>query len=356
MTQKLETVTASEILNMDLPPIRHMISRILPTGTFIFAGASKIGKSWMVLWLANQISLGKPVWEFETTQSEVLYLALEDNVRRLQSRLNDITDEVGNVHFTTEANFIGGGLEEQLEHFIGEYPKVKLIIIDTLQKVRRNGKDKFAYADDYDVIGKIKAIGDKHDVGFLIIHHTRKEGDNDAINTISGTNGIVGSADGAFVLQKDSRMQDRATMMITGRDVQNITLRLEFNTIACKWEMLSHSDNEITSSDDPLFVALGKFITKDNAKWSGTATALLEELKCHIPTLDVKTNALSRKLNSNADMLLSKYIIAYRNKRVATEKHIFLEYLAVDMYDNTDISVTAQDVPNTDNIVHIVQS
>ncbi len=353
--EKLNTITATEILDMDLPPIKSIISRILPTGTFIFAGASKIGKSWMVLWLANQISLGKPVWEFETAQNEVLYLALEDNIRRLQNRLNEIADEVGPVHFTVKSAFIGDGLEEQLTHFITEYPNVKLIIIDTLQKVRKSGKDKFAYADDYDVIGKIKAIGDKYDVTFLIIHHTRKEGDNDAINTISGTNGIVGSADGAFVLQKDSRMQDRATMMITGRDVQNITLRLEFNSNACKWELLSHSDNEVATSDDPLFVALDKFITADNPKWNGTATSLLDELKSHYPSIDVKANALSRKLNANSDILFSKYNIAYRNKRVATEKHIFLEYIAVDMYDNNGISGMPPTPKNTDNIAHIVQ-
>lgn len=132
---------------MEFTPIRPVISRILPTGTFIFAGASKIGKSWMVLWFTNQIALGQPVWEFATTQSEVLYLSLEDTPRRLQQRLNEIADEVGNVHFATKSDFVGGGFEEQLVNFIERYPKVKLIIIDTLQKVRKAGRDKFAYAD-----------------------------------------------------------------------------------------------------------------------------------------------------------------------------------------------------------------
>lgn len=355
-TNPLQTLTAEQLLNMEFAPIRPVISRILPTGTFIFAGASKIGKSWMVLWFANQIALGQPVWEFATTQSEVLYLSLEDTPRRLQQRLDEIADEVGNVHFATKSDFIGGGFEEQLVNFIEQYPKVKLIIIDTLQKVRKAGRDKFAYADDYEVIGKIKEIGDSHDVTILIIHHTRKEGDNDAINTISGTNGIVGSADGAFVLQKENRMQNRANLVVTGRDVQTITLSLVFQPDTCKWELLSHSDNEITTAEDPVLVAVHQLLSSGQSKWQSTASDLLVKLKEYNPVLDVRANTLTRKLNSNADMLLAKYNILYCNKRVGTEKHIVLKFEQTDMYDKTDILDTVGYPRDTDNTAHIVQS
>lgn len=355
-TNPLQTVTADQLLSMEFEPVRPVISRILPTGTFIFAGASKIGKSWMVLWFANQIALGQPVWDFETTQGEVLYLSLEDTQRRLQQRLNEIAENVGAVHFATKSEFIGGGFEEQLINFIERYPKVKLIIIDTLQKVRKAGKDKFAYADDYDVIGKIKEIGDTYDVTMLIIHHTRKEGDNDAINTISGTNGIVGSADGAFVLQKENRMQNRASLVITGRDVQTITLALEFNPDTCIWTMLSHSDSDVASFDDPVLTAIGQFIGEHNPTWEGTATELLARLKEFNTTLDVRPNTLTRKLNSNADVLLARYNVIYTPKRVGTEKHSVLKYKACGMYDKTDISGSVGYPPNTDNTVHIVQT
>lgn len=354
-TNPLQTLTAEQLLNMEFAPIRPVISRILPTGTFIFAGASKIGKSWMVLWFANQIALGQPVWEFATTQSEVLYLSLEDTPRRLQQRLNEIADEVGKVHFATKSDFIGGGFEEQLLNFIERYPKVKLIIIDTLQKVRKAGRDKFAYADDYEVIGKIKEIGDSHDVTILIIHHTRKEGDNDAINTISGTNGIVGSADGAFVLQKENRMQNRANLVVTGRDVQTITLSLAFQSDTCKWELLSHSDNEIATAEDPVFMAVLGLLSSGQSNWQSTASDLLLKLKEYNPLLDIRANTLTRKLNSNEDLLFAKYNILYSNKRVGTEKHIVLKLEQTDMYDKTDILDTVGYPRNTDNIAHTVQ-
>ncbi|MEG1942834.1 MAG: AAA family ATPase, partial [Angelakisella sp.] len=250
----LETVSAKELLDTEFEPLRPIITRILPSGTFVYAGASKIGKSWMVLWIANQVSLGLPVWEFETTQCEVLYLSLEDTKRRLQQRLSEIADEVGTVHFATRAGLLGSGLEEQLVGFIKQYPNAKLIIIDTLEKVRNSQRDKHGYSDDYDVVGKIKEIGDTHNVTFLIVHHTRKEGDDDAVNTISGTNGIAGSADGIFILQKENRLENRANLLVVGRDVQTITLALEFDTETCKWSLIAHSDNDVTTAADPVLI------------------------------------------------------------------------------------------------------
>ena len=59
--------------------------------TFL-CGPSKIGKSWLVLWLGLCVAQGQPVWEnYPTRQSEVLYLCLEDNLPRVQRRLGKIT-------------------------------------------------------------------------------------------------------------------------------------------------------------------------------------------------------------------------------------------------------------------------
>ena len=43
------------------------------------------------------------------------------------------------LHFATNAKMIGGGLDEQLEKFVREHSDTKLIIVDTLQKVREAG-------------------------------------------------------------------------------------------------------------------------------------------------------------------------------------------------------------------------
>ena len=92
----------------------------------------------------------------------------------------------------------------QLEDYLKEYPDSRLIVIDTLQKVREVSGDKFSYASDYEIVTKLKAFSDEHSICLLVVHHTRKMESSDSFDMISGTNGLLGAADGAFVMQKES--------------------------------------------------------------------------------------------------------------------------------------------------------
>ena len=88
----------------------------------------------------------------------VLYLALEDDYPRLQERLYRMfgVDSAGGLFLSISAHTLGDGLEKQLEGFVQEHPDTRLIIIDTLQKIREAGGDKYSYGNDYEIIGKLK--------------------------------------------------------------------------------------------------------------------------------------------------------------------------------------------------------
>lgn len=110
-----------------------------------------------------------------------------------------------NFYFATKSKSLNDGLERQLVTFVTEHKDARLIIIDTLQKVREVGGDKFSYASDYEIVTKLKAFSDKYGICFLVVHHTRKMESSDSFDMISGTNGLLGAADGAFVMQKEKR-------------------------------------------------------------------------------------------------------------------------------------------------------
>jgi hypothetical protein len=130
---------------------------------YLFAGAPKVGKSFAMAQLGYHISVGKELWGKKVRQGTVLYLALEDNNQRLQSRLSKMFCVNGNNNFcfATVAHNIGTGLEGQLEKFVNDYSNVSLIIIDTLQKVRECGNDKFSYANDYQIVTSLKKFADR---------------------------------------------------------------------------------------------------------------------------------------------------------------------------------------------------
>ena len=139
------------------------------------------------------------------------------------------------------ADTLKHGLEQQIEQFLAEHPTTKLVVIDTLQRVRGTGSDSNLYANDYQDIGILKQLADKRHIAILLIHHLRKLHDDDPMNMISGSTGLSGAADSAFVLQKNARSANAASLHCTGRDIPDRTLKLELDEDDHVWKLLADS-------------------------------------------------------------------------------------------------------------------
>ena len=317
----LHTVSMNELYQnvyQSRPPI---IDGLLYPGTYLFAGAPKVGKSFLMAQLAYHVSMGLPLWGYPVHKGTVLYLALEDDHRRLQGRLYRMfgMDGTNDLLFAIYAKQLGLGLEEQLKKFVRQHPDTKLIIIDTLQKVREVGGDKYSYANDYEVVGKLKRLADDCGICLLLVHHTRKQQADDKFDMISGTNGLLGAADGAFLLQKEKRTDGSAILDVAGRDQQEQRLYLTKNRERLVWE-LDRTETELwVEPPDPVLEAIAAFVTTDKPTWSGTATELVTALG-----VDLKPNTLTMRLNVNAGRLLNEHGIRYENSRSHAGRKITL--------------------------------
>ena len=139
---RLQTIDADTLQSPAYEPVSFVVDDLLPQGLHLLAGAPKIGKSWLALWLAVMVAKGDPIWGMGVKQGTTLYLCLEDSTLRIQNRLFEITDNApASVHFTTNSDTLGKGLEEQLCAFLAEHPDTVLVIIDTLQMIRGTGYD-----------------------------------------------------------------------------------------------------------------------------------------------------------------------------------------------------------------------
>jgi RecA-family ATPase len=146
--EDLKIVNADNLLYTSLDETEFIIEDILPIGLHIFCGAPKVGKSWLMLDICIKVSKGEEIWNLKTNKCDVLYLALEDTYQRLQKRLFKLTNEIdSNFHISIESNKIANGLTSQLEQTLKKYPNIKLIVIDTLQKVRKQNND-INYSND----------------------------------------------------------------------------------------------------------------------------------------------------------------------------------------------------------------
>ena len=323
---ELDAVNANELMDMEFQPTGWLIEKLLGKGVYILAGASKIGKSWLVLWLADRVSKGEKVWEFKTQQADVLYVSLEDTAQRIQRRLSEVTGgEADRVWIATEAELLGSGFERQLGNFLTAHPNTGFVIIDTLQRIRQMKSEKYSYAGDYEVMTALKSIADRFNITILVVHHTRKEESEDAFNMISGTNGLMGCADGAMVLQKPSRLSKTATLDVTGREIADLQLKLEFDD-SKHWQFIEYGKEEPRDDADKILRAV-KQLVSDDRTWHGTPTELVDALGPALPA-DTKPHALTRKLNANTQTLAQRYGVSYRNIRTPDSREITLSPLA----------------------------
>lgn len=338
-TPELKVIPAEELLDTVYVPSGAIIDRLVGQGIYILAGAPKTGKSWLVLWLANQVSKGEPVWGLKTEQCGVLYISLEDTFQRIQKRLNDVSGgNPGPIWLATEAMCIGEGFEEQLVNFLNDHPSVKLVIIDTFQRIRQAGQEQYNYASDYEAVCALKKITDRFLITLLFVHHTRKTGSSDSFNMISGTTGILGCADGALVLQKSSRMETTATLDVTGREIADTQLNLRFDKRRKVWDFVSYGGDTQEKEPNPILTAVQTF-TQRHAVWRGYAAALLDELNA-MTDIDAEPNTLTRLLNASIGELEREYGVCYRPwKRTGKGRLVCL----------TDLTAPWEDVDNVGN-------
>ena len=320
---KIQLIDAETLYYKPLAHPRMLIDGILADGLAVMAGDSKIGKSWMVLWLCLQISKGEPVWGIPTRKTDVVYLALEDREWRIQQRMQELTEAPPeNLHFGFSCGQLGSELEGQIEAVLQDHPSTGLIFIDTLQMIRDNVSGKVnAYAQDYRDLSSLKKIADNHGICIFLVHHTRKDRDSSNIfNDMTGSTGIMGVADTVMILRKEERFGDAAALCITGRDVEEKKLKMQMCGV--RWEITEELNaDDLRRERIPDFVYEVVEFLFEHSKFQGTATELLAA----VGNTELKPNIASKYLTRYYSEVLLPLGISYEYRKTAAARLIILE-------------------------------
>src|SRR6266571_6790368 len=239
-----------DLLSWELPPVRWTIPELLPEGLTLLAGKPKLGKSWQALSVALSIAAGgialgaQPV-----TKGDVLYLALEDNARRLQARarrlLASMSETPSNLEFALDWPRLGEGGLAYLEEYLKAHPQLRLVVIDTWARVAPPSGERRCsqYEGDYESLTPLKRLADTYHVSILAVHHLRKTGSSDVLDEIIGSTGVTGAVDGTMILKRD-RGQTEATLFVTGRDVEREQqLALSFDATTALWTVVGNAED-----------------------------------------------------------------------------------------------------------------
>lgn len=246
-------IAASDLQTMKFEPVRYILPGYIPEGATILAGKPKVGKSWLLLDLAlgaaaDRFTLGT----LKPAQGDVLYLALEDNPRRLQRRMsklwpNEIAQWPKRLDLVTEWKRADQGGLEDIENWCRSVPTPILVSVDTLEKFRpfRSGKAE-AYSTDYAAVTGLQKIAGKFGIAIVIAHHLRKMEAEDAFDTVSGTLGLTGAADTILILK---RQGDAVTLHARGRDIEERESAVQFNRHTCRWTILGDASEVHVSNE-----------------------------------------------------------------------------------------------------------
>ena len=318
----LDSIDGKTLMSMEIPPLCYCIEPILPHGLFVLAGPPKAGKSWLVQQISYAVATGYGLWEFPSVKGDVLYMALEDTYARLQSRFEHYgsIDGMEHIHFVLRSKTINDGLIQQICEFIAAHSETQLVVIDTMQHIRSNVNDKNMYAADYETMNRFREIIERYRVTIILVTHTRKMEDNDPVNMITGSTGISGGSDGMWVLLREKRTENNATLTISNRDTPSFEFSLTFDDTFCYW-LKNERQAPALRQEDHLISALLALLA-ENQHWQGTSSKLLEELAAFSPELQMTPATLSKKLRSIGPSLHQQHGIIFNSGYSGKEKII----------------------------------
>jgi len=299
--------TWRRLCETEQPKPNFLVQGVIPEGVVILAGAPKTKKSFFAGNLGVAVSGGGEFLGHKVEQADVLYIALEDTPRRMQDRIRPMIaggmpDPDEHLIIDHRWKPLGAGGEEDIESHLKEYPKTKLIMIDTLAKLRPgNSSSSNMYQDDYQLFNKLTTIT-KNNPGLtiLLVHHVRKTKSEDVFESISGSAGILGAVDSALVLGVNGKDTVNARLHITGRDVMerrdDDALVMYFNDLDLTWKLSDEAVSVGNYDDDVILAAIknGVHSPRDLADYTGISYGTVRKRLLHLSHDLNKVEAVKR--------------------------------------------------------------
>ncbi|QFZ74261.1 AAA family ATPase [Streptomyces fagopyri] len=245
--------TADQLMAANFPEPKWAVPGILAEGVSLLAGPPKVGKSWLSLGLALAVAAGGQAFDSVPVQGgPVLYLALEDTPRRLQTRMGKLLggqSAPAGLTLVTECPPFPQGGTEAIAQWLERNPEARMVVIDVFAKMRGQAPQGVsAYDADYVSVGYAKRLADYYGIAVVLVHHVRKAGSDDFLTEVSGTNGIAGAADATLVLKR-ARGQADGILHVTGRDVDEAEYALSFQPASGAWHLLDGPATDHTVGD-----------------------------------------------------------------------------------------------------------
>jgi hypothetical protein len=267
-----------ELDQQTFPELWWGVPGFIPEGLTLLVAAPKVGKSYLTMNLAVAIVAGaKILGSIEGERGEVLVIPLDDpSDRRMQTRTREIAEALElkptdglYLEFDWPTLAEGGG--ELLDEWLSDHPNCRMVIIDTLSRLRDAETRRSADPGKVDeqAMAEFKKLADKHRVAIVGTHHDRKNDADDFLDMVSGNKKLTGGAD-TIIYVKRKRNQPGASAHVTGRDIEEQELHLRFDFPL--WNLIEEPAKMETSD---IRIAIADYL---HEKQKGTAAEIARHL------------------------------------------------------------------------------
>jgi len=242
------TFNGNDLRAKEFPPVSWAVPDILPAGVTLFGGREKMGKSWLAFSLCIAVATGGVALGAKRVEvGDALYLSLEDGERRLHRRINKLASadtDLSRFHYVTEWEPADRGGVEDLNAWLEDHPETRLVVGDTLKRLRpRTSGKRNMYDDDYDAVRPFVPLADRHDVAIVLIHHLNQQSNpDDPFDWFSGSAGLVAAAEGILLFRR-KRGDGDAYLTVDGKDIEErAELALKWDPLAASWTVIGDAE------------------------------------------------------------------------------------------------------------------
>ena len=298
----------------EIPPLKFSIEKILPEGLVLFCGRAKSMKSWTMLLISYLVQNGMDALGHKTSQGDCLYLGLEDSERRLKDRekklgINTLTPPYVDV----EAPYLNMGLEDSLQKWIDAVDNPRLIVIDTLARVKQamGKRAGTAYDHDNETLRNIQKLAVKNGVTIVLVSHLNKAPQDYAFDKITGSTGLQGMCDAMWLCERGEHGA-KSTLIGRGRDIMDFEYSLTWNQETWRYDYLGDLGIVTLNENRKEILNAMKQITDDG----------LEEIRpadvvkfCGYPVKSKEANNISKtmyRMKNDYELLAGKKYGTYK--------------------------------------------
>ena len=269
------------LMKTELPPMKWAVAGILPEGFICLAGRPKAMKSWTALKLVYCVQNGLNFLDHQTVQGDAIYFGLEDSKRRIKDRVAQMGfDKLKQPQIVLggDVPYLSFGYEECLENWIKSKENPRLVVIDTLARIKpRQSKSGTAYDQDNLLMNGIQKLAVQNNLTVLFITHLSKSSQEYSFDKIQGSVGVQGMTDAMWMLDRGDGVNSKASLKGRGRDILDFEYALNWDGVSMSYlyegnlDIINQNENrrEITKAMEDLSKELDQIRPSDVAKFYG---------------------------------------------------------------------------------------